>query len=88
MSTQTVGVNEGRIVRVIGPVVDVEFSAGDLPEINSALTFERTYEGETRTLTAEVAQHIGDHRVRAICMQPTDGVGRGTEVVDTGAPIS
>ncbi|HSK22123.1 MAG TPA: F0F1 ATP synthase subunit beta [Egicoccus sp.] len=88
MSTQTVGVNEGRIVRVIGPVVDVEFSAGDLPEINTALTFERTYEGETRTLTAEVAQHIGDHRVRAICMQPTDGVARGTDVVDTGAPIS
>ncbi|MFA9445023.1 F0F1 ATP synthase subunit beta [Egicoccus sp. AB-alg6-2] len=88
MSTQTVGVNEGRIVRVIGPVVDVEFAVGELPEINTALTFERTYEGETRTLTAEVAQHVGEHRVRAICMQPTDGVSRGGTVIDTGAPIS
>ncbi|MFA9430169.1 F0F1 ATP synthase subunit beta [Egicoccus sp. AB-alg2] len=88
MSTQTVGVNEGRIVRVIGPVVDVEFPPGDLPEINNALTFERTYQGETRTLTAEVAQHIGDRRVRAVCMQPTDGVARGATVVDSGAPIS
>jgi F-type H+/Na+-transporting ATPase subunit beta len=88
MSTQTTGVNEGRIVRVIGPVVDVEFPPGHLPEINNALTFDREYQGETATLTAEVAQHIGGHRVRAVCMQPTDGVGRGATVVDTGAPIS
>ncbi|GGI04043.1 F0F1 ATP synthase subunit beta [Egicoccus halophilus] len=88
MATQTVGVNEGRIVRVIGPVVDVEFPPGELPEIYNALTFERTYQGETRTLTAEVAQHIGDRRVRAVCMQPTDGVARGSSVADTGAPIS
>jgi F-type H+/Na+-transporting ATPase subunit beta len=88
MSTQTTGVSEGRIVRVIGPVVDVEFPPGHLPGINHALTFDREYQGETATLTAEVAQHIGDHRVRAVCMQPTDGVGRGAAVVDTGAPIS
>jgi len=95
MSTQTV-VNDqsagrsadGRIVRVIGPVVDVEFPPGDLPEINSALTFEREAEGGTVTVTAEVAQHLGDHRVRAVCMQPTDGVVRGATVVDTGQPIT
>ncbi len=79
---------EGRIVRVIGPVVDVEFPPGDLPDINYALTFERTYQGETSTITAEVAQHLGDRRVRAICMQPTDGVVRGAPVTDTGAAIS
>jgi F-type H+/Na+-transporting ATPase subunit beta len=97
MSTQTPpvaegapqhGVQEGRIIRVIGPVVDVEFAPGDLPEINNALTFEREYQGELATLTAEVAQHIGANRVRAVCMQPTDGVGRGATVIDTGAPIS
>jgi F-type H+/Na+-transporting ATPase subunit beta len=89
MSTmQTAAVSEGRIVRVIGPVVDVEFSPGHVPDINNALTFERR-EGDAQvTLTAEVAQHIGHHRVRAICMQPTDGVVRGATVTDTGAPIS
>jgi F-type H+/Na+-transporting ATPase subunit beta len=79
---------DGRIVRVIGPVVDVEFPPGDMPDIYTALTFTREYQGEKRTLTAEVAQHIGDRRVRAIVMAPTDGVVRGTAVVDTGAPIS
>jgi hypothetical protein len=74
MTTQSA---DGRIVRVIGPVVDVEFPPGDLPDINNALTFERTYQDETTTITAEVAQHLGDRRVRAICMQPTDGVVRG-----------
>ncbi len=94
MTTQTApeerpdGVADGRIVRVIGPVVDVEFPPGELPEINHALTFERTYMGETSTITAEVAQHLGGRRVRAICMQPTDGVVRGSDVVDTGAPIT
>jgi F-type H+/Na+-transporting ATPase subunit beta len=78
----------GRIIRVIGPVIDVEFPPGDLPDIYNAVTFERVVGGERSHLTAEVAQHIGDRRVRAIVMQPTDGVVRGTEVVDTGAPIS
>jgi F-type H+/Na+-transporting ATPase subunit beta len=87
MSTHTVA-REGRIVRVIGPVVDVEFPPGDLPDINSALTFERSVEGQAVVLTAEVAQHIGDRRVRAICMQPTDGVVRGAPVHDTGGPIT
>ena len=78
----------GRIVRVIGPVIDVEFPPGDMPDINNALHFDRTVGGETTRLTAEVAQHLGDRRVRAIVMQPTDGVQRGAEVTDTGAPIS
>jgi F-type H+/Na+-transporting ATPase subunit beta len=86
MATQNA---DGRIVRVIGPVVDVEFPPGDLPEINNALTFSRADESGTDvTITAEVAQHLGDRRVRAICMQPTDGVVRGAGVHDTGAPIS
>ncbi|MEY3019949.1 MAG: synthase subunit beta [Actinomycetota bacterium] len=84
----TVKSADGRIVRVTGPVVDVEFPPGDLPDINNALTFERIVEGRTVTLTAEVAQHIGDRRVRAVCMQPTDGVVRGSSVVDTGGPIT
>jgi F-type H+/Na+-transporting ATPase subunit beta len=85
MSTKSA---DGRIIRVTGPVVDVEFPPGDLPEINHALTFERESAGRTVTVTAEVAQHIGDHRVRAVCMAPTDGVMRGTGVVNTGSPIS
>ncbi len=80
-------VGEGRIIRVTGPVIDVEFPPGDLPDINNALTFDRTVEDDTRMLTAEVAQHLGDRRVRAIVMQPTDGVVRGVEVTDTGGPI-
>jgi F-type H+-transporting ATPase subunit beta len=79
---------DGRIVRVTGPVVDVEFPPGDLPDINHALTFDREAGGTTVTVTAEVAQHIGDRRVRAVCMQPTDGVMRGTAVANTGGPIT
>lgn len=86
----------GRVARVIGPVVDVEFAADELPEIYNALTVDVDFataseqvEGETkRTLTLEVAQHIGDNMVRAISLQPTDGLVRGALVRDTGAPIS
>src|SRR5579875_2589623 len=78
----------GRVVRVIGPVVDVEFAPDTMPDIYNALTLERTLGDDTRTLTLEVAAHIGDNMVRAISMQPTDGVVRGQEVTDTGAPIS
>jgi F-type H+-transporting ATPase subunit beta len=77
----------GRVVQVIGPVVDVEFPIGSLPEINFALTLDRTIEGETRTITLEVAQHIGSGVVRAIALQPTDGVQRGETVVNTGGSI-
>ncbi len=79
---------DGRVVRVIGPVVDVEFSADEMPEINNALRVEVTVGGESRVLTLEVAQHIGDNTVRAISMQPTDGLVRGATVSDTGHAIS
>jgi F-type H+-transporting ATPase subunit beta len=79
---------EGRVARVIGPVVDVEFPPEELPEIQTALEFERTLDNETDVITLEVAQHIGEGMVRAISMQPTDGVVRGTPVTDTGAPIT
>ena len=78
----------GRVVRVIGPVVDVEFGPDSLPEIHEALTVEINLNDVTSTLTLEVAQHIGDNTVRAISMQPTDGLVRGAEVTGTGSPIT
>src|SRR5690348_18124015 len=77
----------GRVARVIGPVVDVEFPAEAMPEIYYALHVDATIAGTTRTLTLEVEQHIGDNVVRAISLQPTDGLVRGAEVTSTGAPI-
>ena len=77
----------GRVVRVIGPVVDVEFSSEQMPEIYNALHVDITLGEETRHLTLEVEQHIGDDVVRAISMEPTDGLVRGAEVTDTGSPI-
>jgi F-type H+-transporting ATPase subunit beta len=77
----------GRVARVIGPVVDVEFPAEAMPEIYFALHVDATIAGNTRTLTLEVEQHIGDNMVRAISLQPTDGLVRGAEVTNTGAPI-
>src|SRR5919201_569282 len=77
----------GRVARVIGPVVDVEFPADQMPEIYYALHGDITIGEETRRLTLEVEQHIGDNVVRAISMQPTDGLTRGAEVTNTGAPI-
>jgi F-type H+/Na+-transporting ATPase subunit beta len=79
---------DGRIVAIVGPVVDVEFPHGDLPEINTALEFEITIENDTETVVAEVAQHIGDSRIRAIAMKPTDGLQRGATVRNTGRGIS
>src|SRR2546429_7608220 len=79
---------DGRVVRVIGPVVDVEFPPYELPEISFALELERTLDDETDTIVCEVAQHVGDSVIRAIAMKPTDGVVRGTAVKNTGKPIS
>jgi F-type H+-transporting ATPase subunit beta len=79
---------EGRVIQIIGPVVDVEFPPEHLPEINYALTIEREFEGRKDVITAEVAQHIGESTVRAICMQPTDGLRRGAVVVNTGSAIT
>ncbi len=78
----------GRIARVTGPVVDVEFPVGSLPDIYNALHADVTLGGETKTITLEVAQHLGDNIVRAISLAPQDGLVRGSEVRDTGAPIS
>jgi F-type H+-transporting ATPase subunit beta len=78
----------GRVVRVIGPVVDAEFPRDAMPEIFNALHVDVTLGAGARTLTLEVAQHLGDNLVRTISMQPTDGLVRGAEVRDTGAAIS
>ncbi|MFJ5693239.1 F0F1 ATP synthase subunit beta [Arthrobacter sp. NPDC093125] len=78
----------GRIARVIGPVVDVEFPADAIPSIYNALTTEITLNGETKTITFETSQHLGDNLVRAISLQATDGLVRGTSVVDSGSPIT
>jgi F-type H+-transporting ATPase subunit beta len=67
----------GRVSRVIGPVVDVEFPVDQMPEIYNALTVETTVGGETRSMTMEVELHIGDNLVRAIALKPTDGMQRG-----------
>ncbi|HEY8458147.1 MAG TPA: F0F1 ATP synthase subunit beta [Actinopolymorphaceae bacterium] len=78
----------GRVVRVVGPTVDVEFPAGELPPIYTALHVDVTLGDETKTLTLEVEQHLGDNVVKAIALQPTDGLVRGAEVRDTGSPIT
>ncbi len=78
----------GRVARVIGPVVDVEFPRGCMPAIFNALHVPVTLAGQEKTLTLEVAQHLGDNMVRAISMQPTDGLVRGTDVSNTGEAIS
>ena len=77
--------NKGTVAQVIGPVVDVDFDHGQLPKILNALYIDR--EDETR-LYLEVAQHLGEDRVRTIAMDSTDGLVRKTDVVDTGEPIS
>jgi F-type H+/Na+-transporting ATPase subunit beta len=78
----------GRIARVIGPVVDVEFPVDAMPDIYNKLETEVELNGETAVLPLEVAQHIGDGVVRAISLKPTDGLVRGQGVKDTGGPIS
>ena len=78
---------DGKVVSIAGPVIDVEFPEDSLPEINSALSFDLIVDGETITVLAEVAQQIGDSRVRAISLKPTDGLTRGTAVRNTGSGI-
>ena len=79
--------NKGKIVQVIGPVVDVEF-ADQLPAIYNALTVEFEVLGKTTRLTLEVEQHLGDNWVRTVAMGSSEGLKRGYEVIDTGKPIS
>src|SRR5437667_2924310 len=76
--------NVGKVVQVIGPVLDVEFEPEQLPELYNAVTVNI----DSRQLVAEVEQHIGRNQVRAVAMSSTDGVVRGMEVVDTGKPIT
>ncbi|WP_342753033.1 F0F1 ATP synthase subunit beta [Shouchella clausii] len=81
----------GRIIQITGPVVDVKFPSGQLPEINNALTVNQQGAADGAVdvkVTLEVALHLGDDSVRTIAMASTDGVTRGTEVLDTGGPIS
>src|ERR1700712_4897367 len=78
----------GRVVRITGPVVDIEFPRGSVPELFNALHADIAYKEMAKTLTLEVAQHLGESMVRTISMQPTDGLVRGVEVTDTGASIS
>ena len=75
---------DGRVVAIAGPVIDAEFPPDSLPEINTAVSFDVTVDGETVTVLAEVAQQIGNSRVRAIAMKPTDGLTRGTPVRNLG----
>jgi F-type H+-transporting ATPase subunit beta len=90
MTEATTGTDrkEGRVVGIAGPVIDVEFPRGSLPELNSAVEFDIELEGEKITVLAEVAQQLGHGRVRAVCMKPTDGLKRGTAVRNTGRGIS
>ena len=79
--------NKGRIVQVVGAVVDVEFPETP-PAIYNALTIEYKVQGQPTKLTLEVEQHLGDNWVRTVAMSSTEGLKRGLEVVDTGKPIS
>ncbi|MEP6866616.1 MAG: F0F1 ATP synthase subunit beta [Deltaproteobacteria bacterium] len=79
----------GRVVQVIGPVVDVAFDSAELPEINTALLLtNKAIDGRTDNLTVEVAQHLGEHTVRCVAMDTTDGLVRGQSVKNTGAAIT
>src|SRR3954454_12366874 len=78
----------GRVARVTGPVVDIEFPHDSIPDIYNALKTTVTIDGVTTEFTLEVAQHLGDDLVRAIALKPTDGVVRGQEVRNTGGPIT
>src|SRR5919199_1717521 len=88
MATTVATHNIGRVVQVIGPVLDVEFEAEHLPEIYNALRIDAVApDGSRIEVTVEVQQHIGRNAVRAVAMSSTDAVVRGMDVVDTGAPI-
>jgi F-type H+-transporting ATPase subunit beta len=82
------GINKGKIIQVIGPVVDIDFSEGSIPAINNAIHIKRTtIEGVEGNLVVEVQQHLGESRVRTVAMDSTDGLIRGMEAIDTGTSI-
>ncbi len=78
----------GRVVQIVGPVVDVQFEGGHLPEIYRALRIQGEVDGRVIDVVAEVEQHLGENRVRAVALKPTDGMQRGMRAVDTGGPIT
>ncbi|HVB02012.1 MAG TPA: F0F1 ATP synthase subunit beta [Acidimicrobiales bacterium] len=91
MSTETnakATLENGRVIVISGPVVDVEFPPHALPEINTALEIELNFDGEASIIVAEVAQQLGDGRVRCICLRATDGLERGATVRNTGRGIT
>lgn len=77
----------GKIVQIIGPVLDAEFKQGELPRIHNALEVKFTSDGKEERLVAEVAQHLGDNTVRAITLGATTGLCKGLNIVDTGSPV-
>ena len=86
--TQPKELKDGRVVAIAGPVVDAEFPRGHLPEIYSAVEITVEVEGAEVVITGEVAQQIGDSRVRVLCLKATDGLRRNTPVVNTGRGLT
>ena len=87
--SELVGKNVGSITQIIGPVLDVAFSQGEMPNIyNSLIVKGRNPAGQEINVTCEVQQLLGNNEVRAVAMSATDGLMRGMEVIDTGAPLS
>ncbi len=86
--TTAVNMNKGKIIQVIGSTFDAEFDEKHLPSIYNALTIDTEVKGNKIKLTGEVHQHLGGGKVRAIALGSTDGLSRGTEVVDTGSPVT
>jgi F-type H+-transporting ATPase subunit beta len=87
MTASNEDLKDGRVVAIAGPVIDVEFPRGALPELNTELEFTVMVDGKPNVILAEVAQQLGDSRVRAVCLKPTDGLTRGTAVRNTGHGI-
>src|SRR3954470_11205872 len=90
MATTAVEAKVGKVVQVIGPVVDIEFEGGQLPAIYNAVRImsDAGDAGEAIDVIAEVEQHLGENRVRTVAMKPTDGMRRGMRVTDTGSAIT
>ena len=80
--------NKGQVTQVIGSTLDAEFSEGKLPDIYNALHIDVEIDGKKETIVAEVQQHLGEGQIRAISLASTDGIVRGTEIIDTGGPIT
>ena len=88
MTEENAETKDGRVLAIAGPVVDVEFPRGSLPEINAFVEMDAELEGSTVTIGGEVAQQIGEGKVRVVCMKATDGLTRGTIVRNTGRGIT